>query len=240
MHAQNFTCPNCKVLAEQDWIDISNISDRVKAAIELTYYNYRKSINAFKQDVVENYTNYLNQQIEAFLELKIAKSVSYAICKSCNDVTIWCDSQMIIPRESLIQPPNQDLKDDIRSIYNEAALIYQDSPRASAALLRLCVEELCIQLGEEDGNLFDRIGNLVKQGLSEQTKKALEVCRVVGNDAVHPGEIDMNENPEIVLALFGLINYIAHEMITKPREIEELFSFLPEEKRNSIEQRDKN
>ena len=174
------------------------------------------------------------------MKLNYAKSISYAICKSCNDVTIWRDSQMIFPRKSLIQPPNQDLKDDIRSIYNEAALIYQDSPRASAALLRLCVDMLCIQLGEEDGNLFDRIGNLVKQGLSGQTKKALEVCRVVGNDAVHPGMIDIDENPEIVFTLFGLINYIAHEMITKPREIEELFSSLPEEKRNSIEQRDNN
>ena len=204
------------------------------------YYDYRKNVSYGEQTAIKNFIQHLHGHLEANLNQRFPKSIKYAICKNCNDVTMWYDSQIIFPRDSSIPPPNPDLNEDISSIYNEAALIFQDSPRASAALLRLCVEMLCIQLGEVKGNLFDRIGNLVKQGLSKQTKKALEVCRVVGNDAVHPGMIDIDENPDIVFTLFGLINYIAHEMITNPREIEELYSSLPEEKRNSIEQRDKN
>ena len=59
---------------------------------------------------------------------------------------------MIYPRSIPFPDPNEDLDDGIKKLYREAANVYQDSPRASAALLRLCLEKLCQQLGEK-GNL---------------------------------------------------------------------------------------
>jgi hypothetical protein len=69
-------------------------------------------------------------------------------------------------------------------------------------------------------------------------QQALDVCRVVGNNAVHPGEMDINDTPEVAQSLFRLINIIVEEMITKPKEIEQIYSALPEAAREAINKRD--
>jgi len=66
----------------------------------------------------------------------------------------------------------------------------------------------------------------------------LDVVRVIGNNAVHPGEISIDDNPEIAQALFGLINVIVENRIAEPKRIEALYASLPEGARNAIERRD--
>ena len=145
---------------------------------------------------------------------------------------------MIYPRSIPFPDPNEDLDDGIKKLYREAANVYQDSPRASAALLRLCLEELCKQLGEK-GNLNACIGNLVARGLDEQIQQALDYCRVIGNNAVHAGQIDVEDDPAIIPTLFHLINDITYELITKPRELKERYNNLSPGIRKAIDDRDK-
>eukprot|EP01031_Cornospumella_fuschlensis_P049643 gene49643-60771_t len=83
-------------------------------------------------------------------------------------------------------PPNPDLPENVLSIYNEAANIVNSSPRGALALLRLAIQELCINLGESGKDLNKDIGNLVSKGLLPDVQKALDVVRVIGNNAVHP------------------------------------------------------
>ncbi|MGL5466909.1 MAG: DUF4145 domain-containing protein, partial [Shewanella sp.] len=70
-------------------------------------------------------------------------------------------------------------------------------------------------------------------------QKALDVVRVIGNEAVHPGEINLDDNREMALQLFNVINLIADQMITHPKQVEAMYSQLPESKLEGIEQRDK-
>jgi len=44
----------------------------------------------------------------------------------------------------IVEAPNSDLSEDIKKDYLKAANIFTDSPRASAALLRLALQKLCI------------------------------------------------------------------------------------------------
>ena len=63
--------------------------------------------------------------------------------------------------------------------------------------------------------------------------------RVTGNEAVHPGELDLRDNADIATKLFSLVNLIAHNRITEPKEIEKLYEILPESKKKGIEERDR-
>ena len=133
--------------------------------------------------------------------------------------------------------PNKDLNDEIKKVYNEAAEIAEKSPRAACALLRLAMEMLLKQLGET-GNINEGIKNLVKKGLSSQIQQSLDIVRVTGNNAIHPGKIDSGETAQ-PRVLFDLINIIAQALITQPKQIQGIYEDLPEESRKAIEKRDK-
>jgi hypothetical protein len=70
-------------------------------------------------------------------------------------------------------------------------------------------------------------------------QQALDSVRVIGNEAVHPGTIDLKDNRETANQLFRLVNFIAQKMLTEPREIDEIYNGLPKDKLKSIEERDK-
>ena len=160
-------------------------------------------------------------------------------CLHCKKYSIWHQHKMIYPEFSGIEPPNPDLDPDIQRDYIEAASIVQKSPRGAAALLRLAIQKLMIQLGEEGKNLNTDIANLVKKGLPVKIQQALDALRVIGNEAVHPGELDLRDDQETAEQLFKLINFIAEKMITEPKEIEAIYSKIPESKKQQINERDK-
>ncbi len=160
-------------------------------------------------------------------------------CSHCNKYSIWFKGSMIYPDFSGIEPPNADLNKDIVSDYNEAVSILQRSPRGSAALLRLAIQKLCVQLGENGKNLNTDIANLVKKGLPSKVQESLDSLRVIGNESVHPGELNMKDDVATATALFRLVNFIAEKMITEPKEIEAIYNKLPESKKKEIANRDK-
>lgn len=61
---------------------------------------------------------------------------------------------------------------------------------------------------------------------------------MIGNDAVHPGTLDLRDNVEIATALFRLINVIVDTMLIQPREIDEIYKRLPPTTHDAINKRD--
>ena len=185
------------------------------------------------------YLKGFHSKYEEFFHLQMAE------CSQCKKYTLWhCyesehDYKMIYPEDSGVQPANLDLEDDIKEDYKEAASIVNKSPRGAVALLRLCIQKLCKQLGESGEHINKDIANLVKQGLPTKIQKSLDIVRVIGNCAVHPGEVDVKDDRDLAMALFGLINLIAEEMITQPKKVDGLYGSLPQPARDAIQSRDK-
>jgi hypothetical protein len=146
---------------------------------------------------------------------------------------------MVFPAAVIAPLPNNDIPSEIKADYEEARNISSQSPRGAAALLRLCIQKLCKHLGEKGDNINDDIGSLVSKGLPVKVQKALDLVRVVGNNAVHPGEMNLNDTPEVANKLFGLVNIIADVMISQPKQVDELYdSVLPEASKKGIVKRD--
>lgn len=167
------------------------------------------------------------------------KNVSVARCYACNDISIWIYDRMVYPVRGEAPLPNPDLPDDIRADYDEASTILDLSPRGAAALLRLGIQKLCAHLLGAAGRTVDAdIAALVKRGLDSRVQQALDVVRVVGNHAVHPGQIDLRDDRATAEKLFGLVNLIAEIEITQRKHIAEMYAALPEGALKAIEKRD--
>ena len=93
-------------------------------------------------------------------------------------------------------------------------------------------------MGEEGKNINNDIGSLVSKGLPERIKKALDIVRVVGNNAVHPGVMSEEDTKEYAQKMFKLLNIIVDDRIVQPREIDDLFEGLPEGPKKAIDKRD--
>ncbi len=161
-----------------------------------------------------------------------------AYCEHCEERSFWYQGRLIIPSAILAEPMHHDMPEDCRADYEEAREIVGRSPRGAVALLRLCLQKLMPHLGEQGKNINEDIKSLVAKGLSPVVQQALDVCRVVGNNAVHPGELDIKDTPEIAHQLFKMINFIVEDRITKPKEIQALFDQLPKGAVEAIAKRD--
>ena len=199
LHQASFTCPNCGVLAKQEW-----------QARGLKF---------------ESFGNHQNNILGS------------ATCQHCGETSIWIKDKMYYPDTGNAPFPNAEMPENVLKLYMEAAGVQSKSPRGAAALLRLAIQVLCKELGEKGNNINTDIGNLVKKGLPEIVQQSLDVVRVTGNDAVHPGQID-TDNPETVAQLFDLTNVIIEYMIALPKKVSGIYSALPTGKLDGINNRD--
>ncbi|CAB3863124.1 hypothetical protein LMG26858_02327 [Achromobacter anxifer] len=166
-----------------------------------------------------------------------------AQCSRCTDFSVWKDGVpeiMLDPPQTTAPPPHPSMPASCIADYDEARAIAARSPRGAAALLRLVVQKLCIALEQKGENINDDIKALVQAGLPVDAQQALDVLRVTGNNAVHPGEMDIEGNPQLVAASFELINFIVDQQIAQKERIAKLFSALPDRAKNAIKKRDGN
>lgn len=223
---ESFNCPNCSAHAQQNWFEIKNYvnSRRDEYTLGSSLRIYEIEMGGAVSEIAKN--GYLTTNLAA-----ISK------CHVCEKISVWLDGKMVYPVEAIAPLPSPDMPEDVTEIYNEARTISPLSPTASAALLRLALEKLLPQVGAKKAKIDTMIGDLVSKGLPKEVEKALDSLRVIGNEAVHPGTIDLQDNTDISIALFKLLNVVVDRMITQKREIDEIYSLIPENKIKGIEER---
>ena len=224
---QAFHCPHCGVYAEQFWLHHFEIRNMLK--------------EKFKSEGVS---------------ITFSRDTDICTCRKCAKPTVWVwmaeestleeiafdegqgEWMLMYPMSASVPLPSEDMPEGIRKDYLEAKAIAGASPRGAAALLRLCIQKLMPFLGEPGKRLDDDIGSLVKKGLNPLIQMSLDSVRVIGNEAVHPGVMDLNDNPKTVLLLFSLLNLIIEQMISIPKKTKDIYTGLPEKNLDAIARRD--
>jgi len=204
-----FNCPHCGAYAHQTWHKL------VKAELPSTQPPLDGLAGEVKDGLVTT-------------------------CARCKRSAFWYNLKLVFPLASLAPLPSPDMPEEngITADYEEARDVLGRSPRSSAALLRLVIQKLCIHMGKPGKNLNADIGALVADGLRPDIQQALDVVRVIGNNAVHPGELDLRDDQGTALALFDIVNLIVEERITRPRTIKDLYSKLTQGELEQITRRD--
>jgi hypothetical protein len=209
LNSTSFNCPLCGAFANQEWL------------------------------IIEGKNKPRAQGGAQVLHSRYIGGVEVVECFHCKKYTVWVENKMIYPSSGTAALPNPDMPEDIMRDYNEARSILELSPRGAAALLRLAIQKLCKHLGESGENINDDIANLVKKGLPEKLQKALDIVRVVGNNAVHPGQIDLVDDTTTAGNLFVFINIICDILITQPKNIDDSYeNTIPDNLKQAIEKRD--
>lgn len=215
--------------------------------------------SGFASHLLECYPLDINRTYSKFLRFTII-----AQCQACDNFSIWLTNNLPVTKVgttnlkgldttyasvTLIFPStssdssevpalNSDMPDNVKEIYKEAGDVLNVSPRASAALSRLAIENLVEYLGAEGKDLNNKIGNLVSKGMPIEIQQMLDSVRVIGNNAVHPGQINIKDNKELALSLLHFVNLITDNQISQPKKIAEIYDSLPESYKKSIEKRD--
>lgn len=245
-----FTCPHsdCGALAHQTWFKLFADSfgkDEQPFLPDPRSVEQARKAEQIESSILDFFERMLTKEVFIDMEDNWRNlngrlvNVHVSKCFSCDGLAIWRADELVHPNSDVTIPPAEEMPADVRAIFLEANDILNKSPRGAAALLRLCVQKLMPRLGEKGKNINDDIASLVAKGLDTRIQKALDVVRVAGNYAVHPGQIDWDDDKTIATQLFGLVNLIVETQIAQKKHIEDLYAaVVPETVKAEIEKRD--
>ncbi len=248
-----FNCPHCGVYTTQYWhntyikfidekprvpfIPANGIEERIDSTSELddkTKAKFKEQFQKIKSGML-----FTDDESDSG-DKSVLRNLYVSQCYNCNKWAVWVYENLVYPPKKHGNLPNQDLPSEVLAVVEEARQILDYSPKGAAALLRLSIQMLCKHLGKPGKDLNKDIALLVEEGLDPVVQKSLDVVRVIGNESVHPGTIDLSDDKDTASQLFDLINIICDFMITRPKNVNELYRKLPKSKREAIERRDGN
>ncbi|HEY5591893.1 MAG TPA: DUF4145 domain-containing protein [Paludibacter sp.] len=154
-----FNCPRCGAYANQEWYLIYAI-DKVRAEYQ--------GMNVDKGSIDE---------------------FAFAKCIHCNRVSMWNREKrsMVFPKTNVRTFELTEIPKELAEDYEEACLVIGDSPKASAALSRRCLQSILHQQGFADKSLFNEIQKVIDSGkIPSHIAESLDALRNIGNFAAHP------------------------------------------------------
>lgn len=250
----SFNCPHCKVLAQQFWWSARSakydkdqhpkIYNPEEAEERVKEFEKDNKIPAETVTMLSTWIRRLGTGAVSFSEKSDStwshsvENLHFSKCYHCEKIAVWIHGRLVHPAGYDAPAANSDMPEDVLREYNEAAAIAPQSARGAAALLRLALQRLMPHLGQKGRDLNNDIAALVKNGLDPRIQRSLDIVRVTGNNAVHPGQIAFEDNPETVATLFKLTNVIVDVLISQPKHIEEAYGGLPQPAKEAIEKRD--
>lgn len=128
--------------------------------------------------------------------------LKHCYCADCKRIIIMLEvvrggpvfpAPTIIPKSYMVWPKSvartalpEEVPERFSGDYREAFLVLSDSPKASAALSRRCLQHLLREVAKvKPSNLSDEIGQVMKS-LPSHLAESIDAVRNIGNFAAHP------------------------------------------------------
>jgi len=163
--------------------------------------------------------------------------VAYQDCPECGKNIVFLvllnhRSFLVYPKGINRNPLPKEVDDEkVINDYNESSLVIVDSPKASAALSRRCLQYILREKGKiKIGNLANEIQQIIDAAqLPSYLLESLDAVRNIGNFAAHPqksnssGEVipvepgEAEWNLDVLESLFDFY-FVQPELLRKKRE----------------------
>jgi hypothetical protein len=145
-------------------------------------------------------TSFLSGQSRHLVDKDGYWGVRFTVCPACQKASIFLqvhsihDTNLVLweiqvwPKGVARSPLPPEVPEEFAADYREACLVLTDSPKASAALSRRCLQHLLRdKAGVKPGNLSEEIDEvLASKTLPSDLADAIDAIRHVGNFAAHP------------------------------------------------------
>lgn len=172
-----------------------------------------------------------------------AWSAIHSLCPACKKLIVFlvknhpgsgasAGSFMVYPKGVSRAPLPKDVPDRYAQDYKEACLVLADSPKASAALSRRCLQALLRTIPKvKPSDLSNEIDEILKsKQLPSHLADAIDAIRVLGNFAAHPikstntgaiVEVEEGESEWLLDVLEGLFDFyfVQPATLQKKRDI---------------------
>ena len=114
---------------------------------------------------------------------------AFSKCSHCKNHSIWGleKSSLIYPKNSARNFDLTQIPDELANDYEEACLVLSDSPKASSALSRRCLQSILRAQGFKHKSLAQEIQDAIDSNtLPSHISDSLDAIRNIGNFAAHP------------------------------------------------------
>jgi hypothetical protein len=142
-----------------------------------------------------------------------AEGLRLSFCGECGRYAVWHEEGLLWPHTTGAPRAHHDMPAAVRADFDEARAVFERSPRAAAALLRLVLRRLCRELGLPGERTDDDLAALVRAGLPAPLVTMLREAHAAGGEAVPPGVLDQSDSRATALNLFAVLNGIVDRLI---------------------------
>ena len=224
--AKSFNCPHCDVVSHHNWYltSLTSLPSPVKTPKQLLEREnsvfLRTCGEASEANIDLRCVSVTSAKLEYLHSCLFPFFVSK--CDNCEKYALWVYKDIVHP-QTVKRNLHEDLPNKVKDICIEASAVATFSPVCAAVLLRTAIEKLCKHLGYEKRSLKSTIDLMKKEGdLDDILYEAMESVRLVGNEAVHEGEIQLDDDAHAVDTLFDIVNLVVEKLIGHPKRIKKL------------------
>jgi hypothetical protein len=242
-----FACPRCDAFAHQEWHPLGIEQEDERGYTWFSAWQDSPETAAYAASVAR--ITRLNEKAgdgdeQMLIPIHEPGRWNASTCGRCGASSVWRDERMVYPSSTTAPVPHEEMPSEARELYVEAREVVGISRRAGAALARASMERLLRSLDPDAGkaDLAKRIDRILPK-VSTSLGKMLTVIRHAGNKSLH---VEDNPDPLTILVLdpeeekiveyiFTAINNLVDELITRPREADELYETVPQEVRDRVD-----